>query len=767
MRVKPTQVDARNGTARSLGRGLVLRLAGCFLSLLLATGVVPYVEHWWPENNFLWIANGLFLAFLLLAPRWHWKYYISVGFIAFCCRVVFTPAFWPVILLYNALDLVEVLIAAFLLRPRSAVLPRFTDRGYLLRFLAFGVGLGPAAAGALFTCFVTLWPIDPQPHPFLNWTCSDSLGIATCTPAFVAVFRTRFRDGLGNWKKSIYPLLLLAATLASFGQDRIPLMYLIFPLLVLVMVQLGLGYASLLTLMVTATAGWLTLHGHGPFAHLDPSTPGLAALNLQILAVAALILIYSGSIVLESRDAIRQRLARIASIHELITENSRDAIMLADFNGNRSYASAAVERMIGLSPEEFDRHKSLDLVHPEDLPRAISIVKELQRGADGASIECRVLKNTGDYIWVEASLRVVRAPGTGVPTGVLNIVRDVTERKRTEQLRAFHHSVIRAIYDVSLEGILVVNAEGYVVSYNQRFSEIWRIAKSEIPEQKDSALMPAEHLLSLVVRQVADPEAYRNRVHELYANPDLIEESEIHLSDSRTLERYSTCVRGANGQYFGRVWFFRDISEQKTAQDKLEDAYRAVEVLAATDPMTGLANRRLFDKVLSSEWRRALRDRSPLSLLMIDADLFKSFNDSYGHMQGDECLKMIADSASQVIRRPGDLVARFGGEEFTVILPNTERDGAEAIAAQICDAVRARAIRHEKNPTGVVTVSVGCATIVPALGWHEVNLVEFADAALYKAKSAGRNCICSDAHSSAGPDTPQAHSAFFSTEKSA
>ena len=250
-------------------------------------------------------------------------------------------------------------------------------------------------------------------------------------------------------------------------------------------------------------------------------------------------LIYSGSLVLESRESIRQRLAHIASIHELITENSRDAIMLADFNGNRSYASAAVERIIGMSPEEFDRHKSLDLVHPEDLPRAISIVKELQRGADGASIECRVLKNTGDYIWVEASLRVVRAPGTGVPTGVLNIVRDVTERKRTEQLRAFHHSVIRAIYDVSLEGILVVNSEGYVVSYNQRFSEIWKIAKSEIPEEKDSALMPAEYLLSLIVRQVSDPEAYRNRVHELYANPDLIgpgeRDSPERLENARAL----------------------------------------------------------------------------------------------------------------------------------------------------------------------------------------------------------------------------------------
>jgi len=190
-------------------------------------------------------------------------------------------------------------------------------------------------------------------------------------------------------------------------------------------------------------------------------------------------------------------------------------------------------------------------------------------------------------------------------------------------------------------------------------------------------------------------------------------------------------------------------------------------VLAATDPMTGLANRRLFDQSLSGEWRRALRDHAPLSLLMIDADLFKSFNDTYGHMQGDDCLKMIADAAAEVVRRPGDLVARFGGEEFTVILPNTERDGALAIAEQISSAIRARGIRHQGNPLGIVTVSVGCATMFPALGWNEVNLIEMADAALYRAKGAGRNRVCADAESTFASTSPHIQAAFVSTERRA
>jgi diguanylate cyclase (GGDEF)-like protein/PAS domain S-box-containing protein len=769
VRGKPAPIKHRLNQGWTRRVALPLRLAGCCLFLIVAAGVVPYVESWWPVNNFLWVANGLFLAYLLLAPRWYWKYYFATGFGALSLRILFAPTHWQVILLYNVFDMVEVGVAALLLRPRSAILPEFTQRVYFFRFLLYGVVLGPAIAAALFATFVSFWPIDPQPHPFLNWMYSDSLGMATCAPAFVAVFRARYRNAMGSWKESIYPLLLLAVTLAAFAQNTIPLLYLIYPLLVLVLVRLGLGYAALSTLGVAAIAGWLTLHGRGPFAHLDAAHPGLPALNLQIAAASALILIYSVSLVLKSRDSIRDRLAHIASLHALVTENSRDAIILADLYGNRSYVSAAVERIIGMPPEEFERHKSLDLVHPDDVSRAIAVVKDMRSGADGATIECRVRANTGDYIWVEASLRVVRHPTTGAPSGILNIVRDVTERKRTEEMRSFQHSVIRAIYNVSLEGILVVNSEGYVVSYNQRFSELWGISQTAIPETeaRGSVLMPDERLLSSVVSRVADPRGFRRRVQELYANPDAIDACEIELVDGRTLGRYSTCVRSDDGRYLGRVWFFRDISEHKAAQGKLEDAYRAVEVLAATDPMTGLANRRLFDQSLSGEWRRALRDHAPLSLLMIDADLFKSFNDTYGHMQGDDCLKMIADAAAEVVRRPGDLVARFGGEEFTVILPNTERDGALAIAEQISSAIRARGIRHQGNPLGIVTVSVGCATMFPALGWNEVNLIEMADAALYRAKGAGRNRVCADAESTFASTSPHIQAAFVSTEKRA
>jgi diguanylate cyclase (GGDEF)-like protein len=175
---------------------------------------------------------------------------------------------------------------------------------------------------------------------------------------------------------------------------------------------------------------------------------------------------------------------------------------------------------------------------------------------------------------------------------------------------------------------------------------------------------------------------------------------------------------------------------------KAQEACRAAETLAAVDPVTGLANRRRFDQCLESEWRRALREGTPMSLVLIDADHFKSYNDSYGHLSGDSCLKQIADAAREAVNRPGDLVARFGGEEFAVVLPDTDGRGAEEIAREICSALRRKNLSHKANPCGLVTVSAGCATLVPCLGQQARMLLEMADEALYRAKLMGRDRVC-------------------------
>jgi len=733
--------DSRPWTHGFRRFGLAVRLVACFVSITFVSAVVPWVEKWKPENNLLWVANGLFLAYLLLAPRWRWPAYLMTGFLALSVRAFFMPTGWSLILLYNLLDMVEVGTAALLLRPRTMELPRFTERAYLIRFVAYGVLAGPLLAGAVYALVIPFWGLPVPPHPFLNWSAADCLGIAIGTPAFVAVFRTRLRNAV-DWRKQwFYPALLLLVAVAAFTQNTVPLFYLIYPLLVVVLVRLGLGYASLLTLFVTAIAGWLTIHGRGPFANPDLAHPAVPALNLQIAITSAMLLIYAVSIVLESRNSIERHLEKIVSLHALVTENSRDAIILADFHGRRTYASSAVERMIGWPPAEFARITSLELVHPDDLKRAKATVRGLRTGAEGAMLECRVRKYNGDYIWVEANLRLVRDAKTGAPSGILNIVRDVTERKLAEESRAFHNSLIRAINEASPDAILVVNSEGNVVSYNRRFTEVWQIARPGGLAILDEDSIPISdgRLLAEVAGKVKDSETFVKRVRELYADPDAIDQCEILLKDGRTVERYSTCLRSQVGQNLGRVWFFRDISGRKVAEAKLQDAYKAVEALAATDALTGLANRRRFDQVLQTEWRRALRDCRPLSLLMIDADLFKSYNDTYGHPSGDSCLKQIAETTQDVVARPGDVAARFGGEEFAVILPNTDSNGALQLGARILEAIRSRGLPHSTRSGGIVTVSIGCATVVPRLGQPAVNLVEAADDALYEAKKRGRD----------------------------
>ncbi|WP_366555063.1 diguanylate cyclase [Aquibaculum sediminis] len=166
--------------------------------------------------------------------------------------------------------------------------------------------------------------------------------------------------------------------------------------------------------------------------------------------------------------------------------------------------------------------------------------------------------------------------------------------------------------------------------------------------------------------------------------------------------------------------------------------------LASTDGLTGLANRRIFQERLRSEWARALREEAPLSLVMLDIDYFKRYNDHYGHPAGDQCLATVAQAIDGIAKRPADLAARTGGEEFAVILPATDLQGAEAIAEQLRQRITGLQLPHSLNPEGVVTVSLGVATTRPHSSDAETRhrLVLAADVALYDAKNSGRNRVC-------------------------
>lgn len=166
---------------------------------------------------------------------------------------------------------------------------------------------------------------------------------------------------------------------------------------------------------------------------------------------------------------------------------------------------------------------------------------------------------------------------------------------------------------------------------------------------------------------------------------------------------------------------------------------RQLRELANTDILTGINNRRHFEDLFEKEWNRCWRSQSALSILMIDIDYFKPYNDTLGHQAGDKTLTAVAQALKNSIKRPGDFVARFGGEEFIVVLPDSDKSAAINVAQQICENIRALKINHPKSFTDIITVSLGGSTAIPDNDYKHNNLVGLADERLYQAKAEGRN----------------------------
>ena len=177
-----------------------------------------------------------------------------------------------------------------------------------------------------------------------------------------------------------------------------------------------------------------------------------------------------------------------------------------------------------------------------------------------------------------------------------------------------------------------------------------------------------------------------------------------------------------------------------TANIQLSSLNSKLHLLSDIDDLTQIANRRVFEETLGREWARLVRERQPISLIMCDIDFFKKYNDHYGHQKGDECLKMVSNIIRQAVRRPADLVARYGGEEFIILLPGTDCRGAQVVAQNILNALKAIAMVHAQSPISEhLTISMGIAHVVPDNTMDAKRLVGQADEALYQAKARGRN----------------------------
>jgi diguanylate cyclase (GGDEF)-like protein len=184
------------------------------------------------------------------------------------------------------------------------------------------------------------------------------------------------------------------------------------------------------------------------------------------------------------------------------------------------------------------------------------------------------------------------------------------------------------------------------------------------------------------------------------------------------------------------------IVELEELQQQLEEKNKQLKAISNLDGLTGISNRRYFNEILDKEWFRNLRDRKKMSILMMDIDHFKSFNDTYGHTAGDDALKNVAETISQTLKRRSDTLSRYGGEEFVAILPDTDKKGAIDLAERIILAITGLGIRNESSPVkNALTLSIGVSTMIPEKGQLPMTIVSKADDALYMAKGNGRNRV--------------------------
>ena len=439
---------------------------------------------------------------------------------------------------------------------------------------------------------------------------------------------------------------------------------------------------------------------------------------------------------IDARVRAERQLQESEARYRFLAENSADLIMLVGHDGRRQYASPACRRLLGYEPEEMLAIRSVDAIHPDDRDRVISVLADRQ--TDGTRIDrtlvYRLRRKDGSYVWVETTGRVVDIVGQEHQR--LIIVRDIEQRMMAEQRLKTSEARYRLLADNSTDMVFQLDPSFMRQYVSPACREILGYEPDELigisplsmahPEDAARLGLTFQSLLSDGV----DRRSSISRVRHKNGRWIWVEAQFRALKDPDT------------GELTGITGALRDVSGRKAVEDELAAANRRLKELADKDGLTGLLNRRVFDEVLLKEHRRAKREKTALSVVMIDVDRFKGFNDRFGHPAGDECLRRVGAAIAASVYRPADVACRYGGEEFAVLLPQTDEASAASIAERIREAIVDLRIEHAANAHGVVTISLGVACAgAPTLRLDAAALVKSADEALYRAKDGGRNKV--------------------------
>ena len=319
----------------------------------------------------------------------------------------------------------------------------------------------------------------------------------------------------------------------------------------------------------------------------------------------------------------------------------------------------------------------------------------------------------------------------------LEVVQSALElaiaENNSKQLQAEMISMeLEQIFLAVTDALWVISDEGIVIRANEAMLKLLNKPLENVIDHKCSDLLNSE----LCQQDSCPLQVTKNKIKQEY---------DIQLSgEFDCLEHYIlsaaplTTIVGSTGV----VCQFKNITSRKKTEQKLEELNEKLKLIATIDGLTQIANRRCFDETINQEWKRLTRDKKPLSLLLADIDFFKKFNDHYGHPAGDDCLRQVGKTLTNMGLRPADLAARYGGEEFVLLLPEVELDGALHVGNRVLEAITQMKIEHSHSDVSdFVTMSLGAATLIPATEHAPEDLIALADKALYQSKHDGRNRV--------------------------
>jgi len=348
--------------------------------------------------------------------------------------------------------------------------------------------------------------------------------------------------------------------------------------------------------------------------------------------------------------------------------------------------------------------------------------------AHGRNVGVLHFDATSPRAWTRSEIRLCRVVGELVGA-VIEGTELLRERDAQNAAHAEASALLRAIQEASAEGICLVSAEGELLSTNQRFTALWKIDAAHEADLRESGA-----LMSHVLEQLADPDEFLATVSDLWEHPEALARHEVSLRDGRVFERYSApaiapATPSSPSHYFGRIWTFSDITERKRTEQKLaQQAYY--------DSITGLPNRVLFCQRLARALQGLARAPRRLAVLFLDLDRFKIINDSLGHDAGDQLLIQVAERLRESLR-PGDTAARFGGDEFVVLLEDIGTPEASVAIADRIALALAPPFHLGEHSNVSVTASVGIVVASDPCETPE-EVLRKADVAMYRAKNGGK-----------------------------